>query len=96
MGVDPNLWRGVGTYLNSNMDLVIAKIGAYKSPGIGFIPTLQLEEQSGPDTTITPFHFSAESAQQTIENALKIAENEAMHKITDRYPKGTKYQIDRG
>ena len=77
------------------MDIVIAKIGVDESPGVGFIPTLQLEEWSGPHTTVTPFHFSAESAKKTAEAALTVAENEAKRIIASRHPDGTKYRIER-
>lgn len=75
------------------MDLIVAKIGSDVSPGLGFIPTLELEVWNGPDTTVTPFYFSV--AQKTHEEALAVAEQEAMNIIKSRYPDGTKYRIDK-
>lgn len=75
--------------------IIIARIGADESPEVGFIPTLQLEEHDLPRTTITPFHFSRESAKETFQEAIAVAEREAMRIMNGRYPKGTKYQVER-
>jgi hypothetical protein len=74
--------------------IVIVRIGAGESPEVGFIPTLQLEEHELPRTTIIPFDFSRESAKETYEEAVVVAEREAKQIINRKYPKGTKYRIE--
>ena len=75
--------------------IVIAKIGADESTEIGFIPTIQLEEYDLPRSTFIPFNFSQESAKATREEALRLAEIEALRLISARYPKGTRYRIEK-
>ena len=75
--------------------IVIVRIGADESTEVGFIPTLQLEEHDLPRTTIIPFHFKRKSAKETYEEAIAVAEREAMLIINRLYPKGTKYQVER-
>mgnify|MGYP001560234017 CR=1 FL=1 len=75
--------------------IVIAKIGADEASEVGFVPTLQLEEHDLPRTTFIPFDFSRESAKETYEEAVVVAEREAMRIMRQRYPEGTRYRIEK-
>ena len=75
--------------------IVIAKIGADEASEVGFVPTLQLEEHDLPRTTFIPFDFSRESARETYEEAVAVAEREAMRILNQRYPRGTKYKMEK-